>query len=70
MSALWLLPDLTLAGVLAHSWGEQRWPALAVVAALGLALFGVTDILPGAVLPIGCVVLAALTAVVPPGGDK
>lgn len=70
VSALWLLPDLTLAGLLAHSWGEHRWPALGVVIALGLALFKVTDALPGAVLPLGCLGLAVLTAAFPPGVDK
>lgn len=67
VSGLWLLPDLTLAGLLAHSWGIQRWPALAAAVALGLALFGVTDVLPKAVLPLGCLTLAILTAVFPKG---
>ena len=70
VSALWLLPDFTLAGVLAHAWGEDRWPALAVVIALGLALTGVMDFLPGAALTLGCLVLAALSAALPPGGQK
>ena len=68
VSGLWLLPDLTLAGLLAHSW-EARRPALAAVIALGLALFGVTDILPEAALPLGCLALAILTAVFPQGGE-
>lgn len=68
VSGLWLLPDLTLAGLLAHSW-EARRPALAAVVALGLALFGVTDILPEAALPLGCLALAILTAVFPQGGE-
>lgn len=67
VSALWLLPDLTLAGLLARCWGEQRQPALAAVAALGLALAGAADILPEAVLPLGCLSLAILTAALPPG---
>lgn len=70
ISALWLLPDLTLAGLLARSWGEKWRPALVGFAALGLALFDVTDILPGAILPLGCVVLAVLTAAVSPGRNK
>ena len=69
VSALWLLPDLVLAGLLARCWGEERWPAMAVVAALGLALFGVTDILTGMILPLGCAALAALTAVLPAGKE-
>lgn len=70
VSALWLLPDLTLAGLLARCWGERRWPALASAAALGLALSGVTELLPGEVLPLGCLTLAVLTAVLPPGRAK
>ncbi len=70
VSALWLLPDLTLAGLLAHCWGKQRWPALAVVIALGLALAGATDWLPETVMPLGCLVLAVLTAALPVGRDK
>lgn len=70
VSALWLLPDLTLTALLARSWGERRWPALASAAALGLALSGVTGLLPGAVLPLGCLTLAILTAALPPGQAK
>ena len=70
VSALWLLPDLTLAGLLAHAWGERRWPALAVIAALGLALTGITERLPGIAAPVGCLILVALTAALPPGGKK
>lgn len=69
VSALWLLPDLTLAGLLAHSWGERRWPALAVVIAVGLAWVGAVDALPKAALPLGCLALAVLTAVFPRGGE-
>lgn len=67
VSALWLLPDLVLAGLLSRCWGERRWPALAVVIATGLALFGAADILPEAALPLGCLALAVLTAAAPPG---
>ncbi len=70
VSALWLLPDLTLAGLLARAWGKRRRPALAAIAALGLALAGITERLPGAALPLGCLVLAALTAALPPGQAK
>lgn len=70
VSALWLLPDLTLAGLLAHAWGERRWPALAVIAALGLALTGITERLPGIAAPVGCLILVVLTAAIPPGGKK
>lgn len=70
VSALWLLPDLTLAGLLAHSWGVQRWPVLAVAAALGLALVGAMDVLSEGTLALGCLALAVLTIVVPPGEYK
>ena len=70
VSALWLLPDLTLAGLLSRSWGEKQRPAAAVLAAAGTALTGIVRILPGAVLPLGCLALAALTAVCPGGVDK
>lgn len=67
ISALWLLPDLVLAGLLSRSWGERRWPALAVVAALGAALTGIAGALPDATLSLGCLVLAILTGVLPAG---
>lgn len=70
VSALWLLPDLTLIGLLSRSWGEKRWPALAVLAALGAALTGVVGLLPEAALPFGCVLLAILTIALPPGEKK
>ena len=70
ISALWLLPDLTLIGLLSRSWGEERWPALAVLAALGTALTGVMGLLPAAALPFGCVFLAILTAALPPREHK
>ena len=70
ISALWLLPDLTLIGLLSRSWGEERLPALAVLAALGTALIEAVGRLPGAVLPAGCLLLAILTAALPPGKHK
>ncbi len=70
VSALWLLPDLTLAGLLARCWGEERRPALAAVLALGLALTGITERLSVSALALGCLALAALTALFPAGRDK
>ena len=70
ISALWLLPDLTLIGLLSRSWGEERWPALAVLAALGAALTGTAGLLPEAALTFGCVLLLILTVVLPPGEHK
>lgn len=68
VSALWLLPDLTLAGLLSRTWGEERRPALAAAAALALALTGAA--LPAWALVLGCAALAILTEAVPPGGNK
>ena len=68
ISALWLLPDLTLIGLLSRSWGEERWPALAVLAALGVELTGIVGLLPEPALPFGCILLAILTIALPPGG--
>lgn len=70
VSALWLLPDLTLAGLLSRTWGGQRWPALAAAAALGAALTGAPGLLAPWMLAAGCLVLAVLTAAIPPRGDK
>lgn len=70
ISALWLLPDLTLIGLLSRSWGEERRPALAVLAALGAALTGVVGLLPEAALPFGCILLLILTMALPGGGHK
>ena len=70
ISALWLLPDLTLIGLLSRSWGEERWPALAVLAALGAALTGTVGLLSALALPIGCILLAILTIALPPGENK
>ncbi|MBD5134005.1 MAG: hypothetical protein HDT38_05995 [Clostridiales bacterium] len=70
VSALWLLPDLTLIGLLARTWGERRWPALAVAGALALSLTGIMGALPPAALPLGCLALATLTAALPPGAEK
>lgn len=70
VSALWLLPDLTLIGLLSRTWGEGHKPALAVLAALGLALTGVLAALPGWAGAAGCLALALLTLILPAGADK
>ena len=70
ISALWLLPDLTLIGLLSRSWGKERRPALAVLAALGVALTGAAGLLPGAALPLGCVLLLVLTIALPAGEHR
>ena len=70
VSALWLLPDLTLIGLLSRSWGEERWPALAVLASLGTALTGAVGLLAEPALPLGCILLAILTVALPAGENK
>lgn len=70
VSALWLLPDLTLIGLLSRTWGEGHWPALAVLVALGLAFTGIVGILPGWIWAAGCGLLALLTLILPTGTDK
>ena len=70
VSALWLLPDLTLIGLLSRTWGDGHWPALAVLAALGLALTGITGLLPAWIWAAGCAALAVLTLILPTGGNK
>ena len=53
VSALWLLPDLVLAGLLSRSWGEGPRPAGAVLAGLALALAGVPGWIPVEGLALG-----------------
>lgn len=70
ISALWLLSDLTLLGLLSRTWGEHQRPALAVLAALALAIAGTAAALAVEVLAAGCLTLAVLTAALPPGRPK
>ena len=69
ISTLWLLPDLTLAGLLSRSWGEGPRPAGAVAAGLALTL-AVPGGLPTWALSAGCLILAALTLILPSGRIK
>ena len=48
----------------------MRKRALAAVLALGLALTGITEGLSASGLALGCLALAALTALFPAGKDK
>ena len=70
ISALWLLPDLTFIGLLSRTWGETKWPAGAVLAALGLALTGWMAAFPAWAAPAGCVALVILTGALSGGGKK
>lgn len=66
LSVLWLLPDLTLVGLLCRVWGARRWPALGAALALAAVLLGVAEKVPAAVCGAGTVFLWALT-VLPAG---
>lgn len=70
LSVLWLLPDLTLAGLLCRVWGPRRWPALAAVLAAGTALTGIADQIPAEIYACGTLVLLVFTFVLPGGKGK
>ncbi|MGN0986124.1 MAG: hypothetical protein ACI4OU_06465 [Candidatus Enterenecus sp.] len=70
LSALWVLPDLTLAGLLCRVWGARRWPAAAAVLTAALAASGITDLIPNFIFPCGTLFLLALTLVFPKGKGK
>ncbi len=70
LSALWLLPDLTLAGLFCRVWGERRWPALGALLAAALALGGVTARIPTEIFPAGTMVLLLLVLVFSEGNGK
>ncbi len=70
ISALWLLPDLTLIGLLSRTWGERRRPALAVLAALALGLTRLTERTPPWFFPAGSIALVILTGALAVGAKK
>ena len=70
LSVLWLLPDLTLAGLLCRVWGARRWPALAAVLAIGLAMTGLAECLPQEICVGGALFLLLLTLFLPGGKGK
>lgn len=70
LSVLWLLPDLTLAGLLCRSWGAKRRPALAAVLAFVLGLTGLADRIPREACVGGTIFLLALTLLLPAGKGK
>lgn len=70
VSALWLLPDLTLVGLLSRVWGPRRWPAAGVALAAAVALTGVTDLLSAPVMLCASLILAALIVVLPKQDGK
>lgn len=70
LSVLWLLPDLTLAGLLCRVWGARRWPAIAAVLSAALALSGLSDKIPGEIYAGGTILLLLLTLLLPGGKGK
>lgn len=70
VSALWLLPDLTLAGLLSRSWGGRFGPICAVGLAALVALTGISNYFSPLVLALGTAALAFLTLVFPEGKGK
>ena len=69
-SALWLLPDLVLAGLLAQSWGRKPFPAVAVAVACGLAMAGIPQMISPTAMGIGGLMLVILTLILPVGKEK
>ena len=70
LSVLWLLPDLTLVGLLCRVWGARRWPAVGVVLAIGLAVAGVGTRISREICVCGTLVLLLLTLFLPRGKGK
>ena len=70
ISALWLLPDLALAGLLTRVWGGRYGPALSVGAALLLALTGISKYFSPQILAVGTLILVLLTLLIPMGKGR
>ena len=70
VSALWLLPDLTLAGLLSRSWGGRFGPACAVGVAALLVLTEISNFFSAQILAFGTLILALLTLLVPVGEGR
>lgn len=70
LSVLWLLPDLTLAGLLCRVWGAQKWPALGAGLAFLLAVTGIVDWISQAFCVFGSMILAFFLLFLPRGKGK
>lgn len=70
LSALWLMPDLALAGLLTRSWGAPPRPAAAAAVGGVLAATGVFHKLDAPVLGGGTLLLVILTFLLIPGREK
>ena len=70
ISALWLLPDLTLAGLLSRVWGGRYGPAGSVGLALLLVLTGISNYFSPVILAAGTVFLILFTLLIPTGKGR
>lgn len=70
ISALWLLPDLALVGLLSRVWGGKHRAAFAAALAGGLALTGLPNYFSVEFLAAGTLILAVLTLLFPVGKRK
>lgn len=70
VSALWLLPDLALAGLLAQSWGCRPRPVIASALAFGVALTGMDRVLSTGVIGGVTSALMIFTLLIPSTGEK
>ena len=70
VSALWLLPDLVLAGLLAQSWGCRPRPVIASALAFGIALTGMDRVLSTGVIGGVTSALMIFTLLIPSTGEK
>lgn len=70
LSVLWLLPDLTLVGLLCRVWGPRRWPAVGVVLSAGLAIAGVGVRISSDLCVCATLVLLLLSLFLPGGKGK
>ena len=70
VSALWLLPDLTLVGLLARGWGGRFGPLCATGLAVLLAAAGISPLFSEEILALGTVILAAAVLVLPAGTGR
>lgn len=70
LSVLWLLPDLTLAGLLCRVWGPRRWPALGAILAFVLVVTEVADQISRELCVYGSLILLFLLLFLPRGKGK
>lgn len=70
ISALWLLPDLALVGLLSRVWVKERWAAVGTALASVLALTKIPGYFSTEVLAAGTLVLVLLTLLMAPKRGK